>query len=99
MEGRDVDRRGTQRLAERADKARLVKIAHEQHVAAELGFERDALDRDETRLVAAEEGAGDLAATALGLDDDPDQGLVIDRLGAPRLADANVALAADDRRV
>src|SRR5262247_546875 len=33
------------RVAKRANEARLVVIPHEQHVAAELGFERDPLDR------------------------------------------------------
>ena len=53
-----------QRLTERADKAGLVVIAHEQHVPAEFGFERDALDIDEARLVAGEDGAGDRRAAA-----------------------------------
>ena len=40
-----------------------------------------------------------VARAPLGRDDDPDQGLIIDRLGAPRLADPDVALAADHRRI
>ena len=86
-----------QRIAECADEAGFVVIAHKQHVAAELGFERDALDRDDARLVAGEQSAGYLPGSPFGRDDDPDQGLIIDRLGTPRLADADVALAADLR--
>src|SRR5205085_3460778 len=51
MKGRNIDRGGPQRVAERADEPRLVIITNKQHVMAELGLERDALDFDEARLV------------------------------------------------
>ena len=43
----------------------LVEVAHEQHMGAELGLERHALDRDEARLVAGEQRAGDRARPPL----------------------------------
>src|SRR6267143_5260480 len=61
VEGRDVDFGSAERVPQRTDKARFVVIAHEQHVAAELCFERDALDRHDARLVAREQRAGELA--------------------------------------
>ncbi len=99
MEGGDVDFGSAERVPQRPDKSRLVVVAHEQHVAAELCFERDALDRHDARLVAGEQCAGDLTPAPFRRDNDPDQGLVIDRFGAPCLADADVALAADHRRI
>src|SRR5206468_1756458 len=59
MEGRDIDAVLAQGAAEITDEARLVLVADEQHRGAELGLHGDTLDLDETRLVAAEERAGD----------------------------------------
>src|SRR5215471_9297686 len=94
MEGRDVDVGGAERVAQCPDEPGLVVVAHEQHVAAQLRFERDALERDDARLVAGEQRAGDLAPPPFGCNDDPDQGLVIGRLDTRRLAHADLALAA-----
>src|SRR5260370_31975384 len=104
VKGRDVDLGGAERVSQRTDKARLVVIAHEQHIAPELCFERDALDRHDARLVAGEQCSGDLARAtftkgSIGRNDHPDQGLIIDRFGAPRFADTDVALPADHRRI
>src|SRR4051794_20632735 len=44
VEGRDIDLGRPERVAEGADKPRLVVIAHKQYVTAELGFESDTLD-------------------------------------------------------
>src|SRR5260370_39029954 len=95
MEGGDIYFGLTQGIAECADEAGLIVISHKHHVAAELSFERDALDRHDARLVAGEQRAGYLPSAAFGRDADPHQGLIIDRLAAPRLADPDVALAAD----
>src|SRR5260370_37342084 len=95
MEGGDIYLGLTQGIAECADEAGLIVISHKHHVAAELSFERDPLDRHDARLVAGEQRAGYLPSAAFGRDDDPHQGLIIDRLGAPCLADADVALPAD----
>src|SRR5581483_11180467 len=64
MEGSDIDLGGGEGLAERADEPGLVVVAHIQHVPAELGFERNAGDRDQARLVAGEQGALDRPALA-----------------------------------
>ena len=77
MECRDIDPGIAQRAAEIADEARLVLVAHEQDVGAELGLHVDALDLDHARLVAAEERAGDRGGMASALDPDADQRLVI----------------------
>src|SRR6516164_9017351 len=84
VEGGNVDLGCAESVSQRADKAWLVVIAHEQHVAAELGFERNTLDRHEARLVATKQSAGDLPPASLGRDDDPDEGLIINGLGTPR---------------
>ena len=59
----------------------------------------DVLDADDARPVAAEERAGDAARAPVGRDREPHQRLEIDRVAAARLADADVALAADHRHV
>src|SRR5438045_8550911 len=99
MEGGDVHFGLTQRMPERADKAGFVVISHKQHVAAELGFERDALDRDDTGLIAGEQSARYLPGSPLGRDNDPDQRLIINGLGTPRLAHSDVSLRARLRRI
>src|SRR6185437_3810749 len=60
MEGGDVDPGFAHGAAEIADEARLVLVAHEQHVLAELGIHGNALDIDDARPVA-EERPGDAA--------------------------------------
>src|ERR1700758_3178407 len=58
-EGCDIALGSTECVAQRADKARLVVIAHEQHRAAELSLERYALHRHDARLIAGEQGSSD----------------------------------------
>ncbi len=87
MERGDVDAGLAQGAAEIADEARLVAVAHEQHVRPQLGLERYALDVDDARPVAAEQRASDAARAVLALDRDADQRLEIRRLGAAGFAD------------
>src|SRR5207244_6690065 len=58
VESGDVDLGRAERVPQRADEARFVVIAYEQHIAPKLGFESDALDRDAARLVAGGQGPG-----------------------------------------
>src|SRR4051794_35877251 len=56
---RDIDLALAQHPTERANKARLVVIAHKQYVPSEFAFERNTLDIHEARLASGEDGAGD----------------------------------------
>src|SRR5437879_2478335 len=95
VERRDVDLRRAERLAERTDKAGLVIVANKQHVTAEFGLERNALDLDEARLAAGEDGASDGARAPFGGDGDPNEVQVIAGAGALRLADPDAAFGAE----
>src|SRR4051794_24629300 len=99
MKGGDVDLGSGQRVPERADEARLVVVAHEQHMTAELGIERYAVNLDQAGLVAGKEGAGDGVLAILGAHRNTYQRVIIPRLRPERLGDAYVALTADQRGV
>src|SRR3546814_16876137 len=68
VEGRDVHAGIAQGPAQRADHARLVTVGQVEHVRAELGLHRDALDLDDSRPVAArtEERRGGKAGVRTG---------------------------------
>src|SRR5258708_5335783 len=77
MEGRDVDLALAQQRAQPADEARLVVVGQVEHVRAELGLDLDALDLDDARMAAAEQGPRDRAGEFFGRHRDADDRVVV----------------------
>ena len=86
-------------VPKRADEARLVLVAHVEHVRRELGLDLDVPDLDDARLAVLEHRAAGMARHVLGLDGDAHEALVVARrVLALHLLDHDAALLRDHRR-
>src|SRR5258706_5224744 len=73
MECSNIHLRLSQQCTQPPDKARLVPVGDVEHGVGQFGLDRDALDLNDARLVAAEQGTGDVPALPVGRDGQPDQ--------------------------
>src|SRR6185503_3077972 len=77
VEGRDVDSVLSELRPERSDEAWLVVVDDVDHLAGELGLDRNAEDFDQPRRAIAEERALDAFLPVLGPDRHGYQGVVV----------------------
>src|SRR5579883_986083 len=99
MEGGDIDPGIAQGPAEPPDEAWLVVVAHIKHVGAKLGLDGNVEHLHDSRLLAAEERAGDEAVPILARDRNADKGLVTVGLLGLVFANLDAALAGNLRRI
>ena len=99
VEGRDVHAGFRQEPSHAADDARLVVVREVEHVGTQLGLHLDALDLHDAGLGAPEKRTGNRTFLRLGLQRDPDQGLVVAVALVLGLRNRDVALPGQHRSV